>query len=104
MTSSQPAGPTIRLDGQVAVVTGGGRGLGRTVAQGLAAAGAAAAVLARSANELAETVALIEAGGGRAIAVQANVTDWQAMESAVAEVERELGPVDILAKRLSRCW
>ena len=54
------------LRGQVAVVTGGGRGLGRAFAQALAAAGCAVAVIARSADELAETVASIAQTGGQA--------------------------------------
>jgi NAD(P)-dependent dehydrogenase (short-subunit alcohol dehydrogenase family) len=86
----------IDLAGQVAIVTGGGRGIGRAMAQALAKAGAAVAVVARSADQLAETVALIEAAGGRALAVTADVTDQQAVEQMVSEVERQLGPVDLL--------
>ena len=85
-----------RLDGQVAIVTGGGRGIGRAIAEGLARAGAAVTVLARSEDELAETVRLIESSGGRAIAVVADVTDERAVQDAVERTERELGPVDLL--------
>lgn len=85
-----------RLDGQVAIVTGGGRGIGRAIAEGLARAGAAVTVLARSEDELAETVRLIESSGGRAIAVVADVTDERAVQTAVERAERELGPVDLL--------
>jgi NAD(P)-dependent dehydrogenase (short-subunit alcohol dehydrogenase family) len=85
-----------RLDGQVAIVTGGGRGIGRAIAEGLARAGAAVTVLARSEDELAETVRLIESSGGRAIAVVADVTDERAVQTAVERTERELGPVDLL--------
>ena len=86
----------IDLGGQVAIVTGGGRGIGRAIAQGLASAGATVAVVARSADELAETVALIEQGGGRGIAVTADVTDQQAVEQMVREVDQQLGPVALL--------
>jgi NAD(P)-dependent dehydrogenase (short-subunit alcohol dehydrogenase family) len=86
----------IDLRGQVALVTGGGRGLGRAFAQGLAQAGAAVAVLARSADQIAETVSLIAESGGRAIALTADVTDRAAVERAVAEIERQLGPIDLL--------
>ena len=84
------------LAGQVALVTGGGRGVGRAIAEDLAAAGAAVAVTARSADQLAETVRRIEAAGGRATAAPADVTDRAAVERAVAAAERALGPVDLL--------
>jgi NAD(P)-dependent dehydrogenase (short-subunit alcohol dehydrogenase family) len=94
--SSNDIHQDIDLAGQVAIVTGGGRGIGRAMAQALAEAGAAVAVVARSGDELAETVALIEGAGGRALAVTADVTDQQAVEQMVTEVERQLGPVDLL--------
>jgi len=84
------------LQGQVAVVTGAGRGIGRAIAEELAAAGAAVAVLARSAHELADTVRRIEQAGGRALAVPADVTDATVVERAFAQVERTLGPTDLL--------
>jgi NAD(P)-dependent dehydrogenase (short-subunit alcohol dehydrogenase family) len=86
----------IDLGGQVAVVTGAGRGIGRAMAQELAKAGAAVAVVARSEDQLTETVALIEGAGGRAIALPEDVTDQQAVERAMAETEQQLGPVDLL--------
>jgi NAD(P)-dependent dehydrogenase (short-subunit alcohol dehydrogenase family) len=86
----------INLSGQVALVTGGGRGIGRAIASSLAQAGAAVAVLARSPDQLAETVAAIAAGGGRARAYSADVTDRGAIEATVAAVRRELGPIDLL--------
>ena len=86
----------IDLTGQVAVVTGGGWGIGRAIALALAKAGAGVAVVARSADQLAETVALIEEAGGRGIAVTADVTDQQAVEKMVNEVEQQLSPVDLL--------
>ena len=86
----------INLADQVAIVTGGGRGIGRAMALGLANAGAAVAVVARSADQLAETVTLIERAGGRAIPATADVTDQQVVERAVAETERQLGPVELV--------
>ena len=100
----------VDLSGQVALVTGGGRGLGPVIARELAAAGAAVAVMARSENELANTVATIVAAGGRAIAVRADVTDRAAVDAAVQEAERGLGPVDLLvnnaaqARALGEVW
>src|SRR6267142_4471061 len=86
----------ISLKNQIAVVTGGGRGIGRAIAQSLASAGAAVAVLARSQNELAETVRLIEEAGGRARAFVADVADPAAVRNAMRSVRESLGPVDLL--------
>jgi NAD(P)-dependent dehydrogenase (short-subunit alcohol dehydrogenase family) len=93
----EPAsGESARLKDQVALVTGGGRGIGRAIAHTLASAGASVAVLSRSAEELAETVRLVQQGGGRAAAYPADVTDAQAIQSTVRAIEQSLGPIDIL--------
>jgi NAD(P)-dependent dehydrogenase (short-subunit alcohol dehydrogenase family) len=98
------------LSGQVALVTGGGRGLGPVIARQLAAVGAAVAVMARSAKQLANTVESIRAVGGLATAVPADVTDRAAVDAAVQEIERSLGAVDLLvnnaaqAKALGEIW
>src|SRR5512146_2454749 len=84
------------LTGQVAIVTGGGRGIGRSVAQALAAAGAQVAVGARTRHQLDETVALIQQQGGQAIAFSLDVTDQRAVEQMVSETARQFGPVDLL--------
>jgi NAD(P)-dependent dehydrogenase (short-subunit alcohol dehydrogenase family) len=81
---------------RVALVTGGGRGLGRLAAHALARAGAAVGVIARSGHELDETVELIRGDGGTAAAAPADVTDPAGMGAAVAEIRRRLGPVDLL--------
>ncbi|MEN8376011.1 MAG: SDR family NAD(P)-dependent oxidoreductase [Gemmatimonadota bacterium] len=84
------------LEGRGAVVTGGGRGIGRAVAEALSAAGAAVVVAARSEAELEETAAALRARGGDAHAVACDVTDEAAVgRLAEAAVER-LGEVDIL--------
>jgi NAD(P)-dependent dehydrogenase (short-subunit alcohol dehydrogenase family) len=81
---------------RVAVVTGGGRGLGREVARRLAAEGTYVAVAARSEDELRETVELINGAGGRASAFGLDVSDPGAVEHMVAAVEIQAGPVDLL--------
>ena len=80
----------------VALVTGGGRGIGRMLAQALAGTGASVGVVARSGGELDETVALVEAAGGTAAAAVADVTDAAALTAAYDRLRRELGPVDVL--------
>jgi 3-oxoacyl-[acyl-carrier protein] reductase len=85
------------LDGRVALVTGGGRGIGRGISELLAAQGAAVAVNYRRDEDAArDTVAAIEAAGGRAVAYQASVDDEAADRAMVDAVLDDLGPVDIL--------
>lgn len=85
-----------RLSNTVAVVTGGGRGIGREIALQQAREGAKVAVLARTVTEIEETVSLIEREGGEAIAVSTDLIDLAAVEKAFTCVATELGPVDIL--------
>jgi NAD(P)-dependent dehydrogenase (short-subunit alcohol dehydrogenase family) len=86
----------IDLTGQVAVVTGGGRGLGRAMAQALAVANAKVAVVARTATQLAETVELIRKDGGHVLPIPADITDHKAVKTMVQTVQDELGAIDIL--------
>ena len=86
----------IDLTGQVTIVTGGGRGIGRAIALALAGAGARVAVVARTEEQLAETVRLLRDAKGQAMAFQADVTDQEAAERMVADVEKQLGPIDLL--------
>ena len=83
-------------EGRVAVVTGGGRGLGRAIALGLAGRGADVAVVARSQDELDTTVALAEDLPGRAIAIAADVTDSAVVASMAGDVRERLGTPTIL--------
>ena len=84
------------LRGQVAIVTGAGRGLGRAMTLGLARAGALVGAVARSAEQLAETVGSVREAGGKALAVVADVSDAACVKRMALEVERTLGPVDLL--------
>lgn len=89
-----PAGRT--LAGQVAVVTGGGRGLGREVARRLAAEGARVGVAARSSDQVQETVRSIEETGGQALGFATDITDRNAVQNMIGAVESQFGPTDLL--------
>jgi NAD(P)-dependent dehydrogenase (short-subunit alcohol dehydrogenase family)/uncharacterized protein YndB with AHSA1/START domain len=84
------------IKGYTAIVTGGGRGIGRAIALKLAAAGASVAVFARSPNELSETVRLVEQAHGHAAAFPVDVTVETDVRSAVAKVAQTFGTIDLL--------
>lgn len=84
------------LAGRTALVTGGGRGIGRAIALGLAEAGADVAVVARTAGELEAVAATIRACGRRALALPADMTDREAVAAAVGRAADELGRLDVL--------
>jgi len=84
------------LAGKIALVTGSSRGLGRLFAMGLARAGAHVAITSRTLESLAESKGAVESLGRRAFPVALDVRSHQSIQSAVAKVEQEFGPIDIL--------
>ena len=86
------------LHGQVAVITGSSRGIGRAIAQHMAQHGARVVISSRKAHACAEVATAINAelGAGRAIAVPANISSKTELEQLVAETTRQFGGIDIL--------
>lgn len=94
----------VSLAKRTALVTGAGRGIGRAIAVGLARSGARVAALARSTDQIEETVALIRDAGGDALAIAADVADEAATTAALARIVDEYGPVEVLVNNAAVVW
>jgi len=86
----------VDLSGQVALVTGASQGLGRAIAEALAAAGATVAIVARSADKLAQVAAGIRAAGGKAVEIPCDVSKAEEAQRVVESVVEQCGRLDIL--------
>jgi gluconate 5-dehydrogenase len=84
------------LDGRVALVTGSSAGIGRALAEGLAAAGARVVINGRDRAKVDAAVAALEAKGHAASGAVFDVTDEAAVEAGIAAIEAEVGPIEIL--------
>lgn len=94
---------TARLQGRVGVVTGAGRGLGRAVAEALAAEGMSLLLLARTGDQVREVgESLSAAHGVRVLPAAVDVSDAAAVERVVLHAEQHLGPVDLLVNNAAR--
>ncbi len=88
--------PSFDLSGRVALVTGGGSGLGRAIADGLAGAGARVVIVGRNADKLAAAVSDMTGQGASAASAVCDLTDREAVARLGPEVEAQHGPIDIL--------
>jgi len=84
------------LRGKVAIVTGGGRGIGKAIAQGFAQAGARVAITSRKMNELEATAAEVKGFGGEAFPVQSHLGKMEDINKMVGTVTERFGRIDIL--------
>src|SRR4051812_16402648 len=94
---------SFRLDGKVAVVTGGNRGLGRAFAHALGEAGATVAIVARDAAASSTVVDELAAAGSRARAFTADVGDRGSVVAVAQQITGELGQVDVLVNNAGIC-
>ncbi len=92
----------LSLDGRVAVVTGGTTGIGRTLALGLAEAGADVVATSRRIEQVEEVASEIERRGRRTVRVTSDVTERATLERLLAKTVEELGKVDILVNSAGR--
>ena len=86
----------MRLKDKVAIVTGGGRGIGKAISMAFASEGATVMIAARTSSSLDDTVEKIKSGGGRARAIQIDVSDETQVQRLVADTIKYHGKVDIL--------
>lgn len=86
----------MKLDGQVALVTGAGKGLGRSIAVGLAQAGANVALLSRTAKDLEAVAEEVKAEGVEALSIVADVTNSAQVNAAVQDIVKRFGRLDVL--------
>ena len=91
---------TFKMDGMTAIVTGSGRGIGAAIALAFAEAGADVVLSARTQAQLDDVASKVEALGGRAVAVAADLSDREALEGLVTTATAELGRLDVVVNNI----
>ena len=92
----------MKLKGKVAIVTGGGTGIGKAIGLALANEGADVVIAARNLSRLEQAAKDIESRGGKARAVQADISDYEQVKQMVAETTKDFGHIDILVNNAAR--
>ncbi len=92
------------LSGKIAIVTGGGRGIGRAIALGLAKSGASVVVTSRTQKEIDAVVEEIKKSGGKALAMVTDLTVNDQLENLVQATVKEFGKIDILVNNAARSF
>ena len=92
----------MKLKDRVAIITGGGTGIGKAISFAFAKEGARVALAARTLPRLEETAKAIKAKGGRAIAIQTDISDHEQIKRMVAQTIDEFGQIDILVNNAAR--
>ncbi|KPK90919.1 MAG: hypothetical protein AMJ94_08245 [Deltaproteobacteria bacterium SM23_61] len=95
---------TFDLSGKIAIITGGGRGIGRAIALGLAKAGASVVVTSRTQKEIEAVAEEIQKSGGKALAVVTDLTVNDQLENLVQATVKEFGKIDILVNNAARSF
>ena len=93
-----------QLSNKIALITGGGRGLGRAIALAFADAGADVAIASRTREQLDEVAEAIRAKGRRALAVEVDVSDPESVAKMVATTREEFGRIDVLVNSAGVGW